>query len=214
MTNKDILNIVNNNQKKIFNNQIFSIANSKLKKDNIGSFDITQGSTCPYAGSCLKFCYAAKTKRLYKNARLKYESNFELSKTSDFVQVACDSLKALPGVNIFRIHSSGDFYSKEYLNKWIEIANLNPEKIFYCYTKSIVFFSGLDLPSNFLMIQSEGTINDSKFLNYTKPFARIFDNIQDLQQAVDGGNFIDSSHSDLNTIKAILSGKNVALLKH
>ena len=35
-----------------------------------------------------------------------------------------------------RIHSSGDFYSKEYINFWIDIIQNNPNILFWAYTRS------------------------------------------------------------------------------
>ena len=52
---------------------------------------------------------------------------------------------------VIRIHESGDFYSREYLEKWLEIARhfeTNPRVVFACYTKSLPFFVGVNRPSN------------------------------------------------------------------
>ena len=49
---------------------------------------------------------------------------------------------------IFRIHETGDFWSEEYLNKWIEISNKFKGEnriIFQAYTKSIAFLKDLDI---------------------------------------------------------------------
>ena len=72
-----------------------------------------------------------------------------------------------------------------------------------------------DLPENFILIQSEGSINDSKFIDYKKPFARIFKNNIELLEANDDKNtFIDCSKSDLEAIKAAIQNKNIGLIKH
>ena len=60
MTNNDILNFIETNDTINFKNTLFGTTNAKLKKQNIASFDLPQGHTCPFAGECLKFCYAGK----------------------------------------------------------------------------------------------------------------------------------------------------------
>ena len=52
---------------------------------------------------------------------------------------------------IVRIHESGDFYSKEYAETWLRVAEAcKGEKIiFIAYTKSFEFFDGVKLPENF-----------------------------------------------------------------
>ena len=45
-----------------------------------------------------------------------------------------------------RIHDSGDYYSKVYLQKWIDIANLFPEIKFYSYTNSVAMLKEATLP--------------------------------------------------------------------
>jgi len=39
-------------------------------------------------------------------------------------------------VRVVRVHASGEFYSAEYVRKWIIIANLNPNITFFAYTRS------------------------------------------------------------------------------
>ena len=214
MTNNDILNFIETNDTINFKNTLFGTTNAKLKKQNIASFDLPQGHTCPFAGECLKFCYAGKGFYKMPSVKNKYSNNYEASLKDSFVNEANKSIKALPNIKFYRVHSSGDYYNKKYIAKWLEIAKDNPTKIFYSYTKSIILFKGLDLPTNLIIIQSEGTKKDSVYLNYSKPFARIFEDKNELLDAVDSGKYIDASKNDLNAVKAVLTGKNIALLKH
>ena len=53
---------------------------------------------------------------------------------------------------IVRIHESGDFYNKAYVNKWLEIMDfcmIDKRIKFIAYTKSFPYFDGLELPGNF-----------------------------------------------------------------
>ena len=57
---------------------------------------------------------------------------------------------------LVRIHESGDFFSRGYLNAWIEVAKQNPDLKFYCYSKSLDFFLDVVLPENFYLTASYG----------------------------------------------------------
>ena len=178
--------------------EIFSTANSKLKKDNIAVFSLPAGETCPMAGECLKYCYAKKGAFLWSPAKNKRAKNLAFTKQKDFVSIINKSIKEYKGkYNTIRIHDSGDFYNKRYFLKWIEIALDNPSKQFYAYTKS---FSFLDLslcPDNFKVIQSEGSKKDEAISNKL-PLARIFKDIKELKKA----GFHDCSKSDIQVFKA------------
>ena len=50
-------------------------------------------------------------------------------KRAIMAQIKADRIKKL------RIHATGDFFSRDYLNMWIEIVKSNPETIFWSYTK-------------------------------------------------------------------------------
>ena len=67
---------------------------------------------------------------------------YQLTTAQDFVQVMIDTIakKKVAGAALatIRIHESGDAYSQEYLNKWLEIATALPLVTFYMYTKSFM----------------------------------------------------------------------------
>jgi len=216
MNTKTILTIINKIQanKDLTSSNLVQLftSNSKLKKESIYSFSLPAGASCPFAGACLKFCYANKGAFKYSNVIKAHERNLSISKTAEFVDHINANIAALPSIKFFRLHSSGDFYSVEYIQKWVKIASMNPDRVFYAYTKSMQLFKGINLPSNFLIIQSEGTLNDDKYIDRNKPFVKVVHK-NDVASFVAAG-FIDSSSSDLNTIKAILTGRNVVLAKH
>jgi len=117
-------------------------------------------------------------------------------------------------VDILRLHDSGDFYSVDYLNKWIQIAKDNKNVIFYAYTKSIPFFKRskeMDttflLPKNLIIIFSEGSKKDNLINTDIDRHSRIFKDINSLLKA----GYINASDNDLN---AITENKKVGLLLH
>lgn len=100
---------------------------------------------CPYSTEmCKKKCFAKKNET-FKTVRDSRHRNLEESKKDTFVKDMIDHLtyqlqrpKAKDKLIIVRIHTSGDFYSLEYLDKWIEISNFFKDKIlFQTYTKSM-----------------------------------------------------------------------------
>lgn len=141
------LNVSNGNKKLVSNE------NTRFIVWNLPSV-----KTCPYATEhCKASCYARKAERVYPTCLPSRERNFDESKKADFVEnmvyTIMEIAKRSKAKNIVvRIHESGDFYNKEYANKWLEIANLckGDKRIkFIAYTKSFVYFDGVALPKNF-----------------------------------------------------------------
>lgn len=135
--------------------------NSKLKKTSeitgIKTYDFALPAlkTCPKAGACRSFCYASKGAYLWPAAKNKHAENFERTKKVAFIHEMCNEIDRF-NIEAVRIHSSGDFYSAAYLNKWLKIIKAMPDVTFYAYTKSLHLFQGLELPPNFTVIYSFG----------------------------------------------------------
>jgi hypothetical protein len=109
-----------------------------------------------------------------------------------------------------RIHDSGDFYSREYLQKWITIANDNPNVNFYAYSKSLPYFKDITLPNNMDVIFSVGGYKD-KTIDFSKDrHAQIFDNIEELHKA----GYINASKIDYYATKFFSNNKKVGLIYH
>tara|TARA_R100001530_G_scaffold85369_1_gene59529 strand:- start:79 stop:678 length:600 start_codon:yes stop_codon:yes gene_type:complete len=193
--------------------------NAKLKKTSIENnmrvlnfslpaYKSKTGKTiCPFAKDCIKYCYAKKGNYTFPNVRNGLNKRYELTKTNQFVPMMNATITLERPTHV-RIHDSGDFYSVEYLNKWINIANDNKDVIFYAYTKSIPFFKGaINTPKNLKIIFSEGSKKDSLINTQKDRHARIFKSINDLLQS----GYIDASNNDLN---AITSNKKIGLVYH
>jgi hypothetical protein len=184
------------NKAKIFN---FSIPAYKTKDGRI---------TCPFADSCVKYCYAQKGNyiRFPKISEL-MEEKYKISKTNSFIPLMNEEIRKKKATHV-RIHDSGDFYSPTYLQKWVDIATQNNDVIFYAYTKSIKFFiDGLKLPKNLKIIFSEGSKTDDLINTAKDRHARIFKSKELLKAA----GYINASENDL---KAITSNKKVGLVYH
>ena len=164
----------------------FSKGNKKLSKDTL-IYSHPAGITCPGANSCKAFvtlkndkkvlnrgsetlftCFAASEELRYPNVFNARRYNYQIIKSyvlnNDLI-----GLTELINWNIqinkknitkVRIHESGDFDNLLYLQAWLNVAKLNKDLKFYCYSKSLNFFLEVLLPNNFYMVASYGSRHD------------------------------------------------------
>lgn len=129
--------------------------NSKLKAAGMLMFNLP--ATREVCNMSCKGCYAMKEQRRFPAVLIAREGRFTEAKKSDFVekiQGELDRKRKRP--KYFRIHSSGEFFSQEYVNDWQQIAEQNPDIIFYAYTKRCkdFDFEGVKALENFILINS------------------------------------------------------------
>ena len=195
--------------------------NSKLKKTSkelglrvfnfgIPAYKSASGKlTCPMADSCVKFCYAKKGAYIWSNVKPAFEKRYQLSKTDKFVDAMnAEIRKKKP--DYVRVHDSGDYYSRAYLKKWIDIANSNPNVRFYSYTNMIDMILKTSLPDNYDIIFSDSgkqkhLINERKH-RHTK----IFKSNDDLNSA----GYTDASSIDLHATRWFNDTNKVGLVFH
>ncbi len=194
--------------------------NDKLKKDNIWSFGLPAVKTCPQAGECTNYCYARKGRYVFGTVKSHKERCLDHSKTLSFINDICREIEShrRAGIDIVRIHDSGDFYNNLYARQWFAIAKKNPNIIFYAYTKSVDMFkefqisynpNGTNLiPDNFRVIYSYGGKQDRLINLETDRHAKIFKSEQEL---LDEG-YVDCSESDLSA--ATTDSLKIGLIYH
>lgn len=179
--------------------QLFT-RNSKLKKAeyNTVNFGIPALKTCPEADKCKSYCYANKGAYSWPVVKKAYEWRYQQSKQIDFIEVVVSTLNKKRNTHI-RIHDSGDFYNKEYLYKWFEIARNMPSKTFYAYTKRVKLLKdNMALkPNNMIIIYSLGGREDSLIDQKIDRHSKIFNSLEELVEA----GYIDTSKNDSNAIK-------------
>ena len=176
-----------------------SKGNAKLSKDTL-ILSISAGLTCPGSNACkawvtlkddkrvlnrgnesLFTCFAASEELRYPNVFKSRKYNYDLINS----YVLKNDLKGLTNLinrsiqanrkNItkVRIHESGDFFNIIYLKAWLNVAKLNKDIKFYCYSKSLKFFLEVLLPNNFYLTASYGgrydyLIDQGYFTKYSK----------------------------------------------
>ena len=135
--------------------------NTKMKKSGKKFYDfaIPAVKTCPQAGICKTYCYAQQGRYIFQQVRKGLERKYKLTLNPSFVEKMTQEIKSKQATHV-RIHSSGDFYSVEYLQKWIQIAKNCPKVTFYTYSKSVSMVKSQKIPRNFKVIFSFGGKED------------------------------------------------------
>lgn len=118
--------------------------------------------TCPYATElCKANCYATKGCHTFNSTKQSHARNHEITLAPDFVERVILSLIAYGNTPsykqaskiVVRVHESGDFYSKAYMDAWFKIASAmqgDDRFQFVAYTKSIAYIDSAEsIPANF-----------------------------------------------------------------
>lgn len=208
----------------------FGKDNAKLK--GIITFSLPAGYSCPMAKFCLSKadretgkltdgrhtafrCFSASAEAMYPAVRDSRWSNYEQLKGKtkyqmvDVLQEGLNAVRFPKGkAKIVRIHVSGDFFSMAYFEAWIQIAENNPDVLFYAYTKSVGYWVALkdSIPANLKLTASKGGTQDPLIAQHGLKYAEV---VYTEQEAADKGMVID--HDDSN---AYGQDKSFALLLH
>ena len=195
--------------------------NSKLKKTSkslglrvfnfgIPAYKSASGKlTCPFADACVKFCYAKKGAYIWSNVQPAFEKRYQLSKTDDFVNIMNQEI-AKKRPDYVRVHDSGDYYSRAYLDKWLAVAIHNPHVRFYSYTNCVDMLKNANLPDNYDIIFSDSG-KQKHLINETKDrHTKIFHSHNELVSA----GYTDASSVDLMATKWFNKTNKVGLIFH
>jgi Gene product 88 len=170
----------------------FGRGNAKL--DNaIFTFSLPAGYSCPFARLCLSRadrrtgrikdgpetqfrCYAASTEMrpfVRRSSWHNFDALHACQSTEEMTQLIFDSISAYAGV--VRIHTSGDFFSQDYFDAWLEATLQRPRTLFYTYTKSLPFWiARLDrIPENFVLTASKGGQQDHLIETHNLRYAQV-----------------------------------------
>ena len=179
-----------------------------------GGYEVDNKSyiTCPGADACLALCYARQGTFLFKGSKRVRIDNHQLLLTTHVthglqgvIDILDEAVKSVSRtVAVIRLHDSGDFFKKWYVQAWVEVIKRHPNILFYAYTKSFPMFKGIDLPSNFRVTYSFGGKWDKKI---DGPNSRIFPTLDDRIKA----GYVDGNDSDM---PAILGEHNIGLVYH
>ena len=123
-------------QTDVFENiKVFVRGNSKLGEGNMLIFNLPPIRTCRPTKWCMQNCYGMKANHTFSNVIKSNETRYQMSLRDDFVANAMTELDKYKNVMYIRIHSTGDYYSQLYVEKWAEIVKTFPDKKFLSFTK-------------------------------------------------------------------------------
>ena len=203
-------------------------------KRKVYSLDLLSGYSCPFAEACLSKavvqpngkrkiqdghktqfrCFSASQEVQYNGVYNLRKHNFDLLRacknTSSMVKLINDGLPK--NVGIVRIHVAGDFFNQKYFRAWCLVAAINPNTLFYAYTKSLRFWHDINespILHNFVLTASYGGRDDWRIDEYDLRFAKV---VYSEQEAHDLGLAID--HDDTHAAKPSLRNQSFALMLH
>ena len=147
--------------------KLLSKGNAKLSP-LIGAWSITAGMEV--CGRICKGCFAMKEQKRWATVRTGRDYRYQISQEDTFINQMNTEI-AKSKFTMIRVHASGEFYSQDYVNKWVRIAKANTEKVFYAYTKRMdeFDFSEIKALPNFVLHNSFieiGTKNRRKVENF------------------------------------------------
>jgi len=183
-----------------------SKGNKKLSKDTL-ILSLPAGRTCPGANNCKSFveinknnkrtlkrgddciftCFAASEELRYPNVYKSRKYNFDLingyvlnNDLKGLTELINESIRAKKkNVNKVRIHESGDFYHPLYLEAFKDVAKMNKDLIFYCYSKSLKLFLNNELGSNFFLTCSYGGKYDYLIKDNFERFSKVVFSVEE-----------------------------------
>lgn len=144
----------------LYNNGVILSGNNKLldydnpetgEKVRYAQFNTLALTCCPFATEgCKAVCYATKGNHIYPSVKRSRERSYMESRRADFAESMVYTINAEKqsaryrnAVMLMRIHESGDFYSVQYLRKWVNVwkeYKAGDGVRFVFYTKSFPFF--------------------------------------------------------------------------
>jgi hypothetical protein len=210
------------------------------KGRKVYSLDLLSGWSCPFAKDCLSKvhetgefskagnpkvvlkdgpetefrCFSASQEALLPNVYKKRKHNYDSLRglhLNDMIHRLNTDLPEDTG--ILRWHVGGDFFNSDYFFAAINVAMMNPDKLFYAYTKSIRYWIDLQeewpILDNFVLTASYGGRDDSLIEDYNLRTSKVVYSEQeahDLELAID--------HDDSHAARPSLRNESFALMLH
>lgn len=189
-----------------------NIAQRRVLNFGIPAYKSQTGKvTCPFADECIKYCYARKGTFRWPNTINAYEKRFRIARSPDFESLMNAAL-LIKNPHFVRVHDSGDYFSKKYMDRWFNIMRTNPSIKFYSYTNSVLLMKQYDgkMPQNFDIIFSTDGKQRDKVDKTKDRHAVIFNTLEELESA----GYVNASDNDLLATRWYSDNKKVGLIKH
>jgi hypothetical protein len=195
-THKDLLALSNKEIKEIkeYKQRTGYLKNTNKKLGRgIYAFDLPAVVSCPDSDKCFNPCYANKGTFLFKSTKRSNTYNYAIALHDlKYLQEQLINEINKKKIKVIRIHSSGDFYSKEYFLMWCNIAEITGISIF-TYSKAPQI-EGIKVPGNLNIINSFINYNDEKILNFGayQEMKDLAKNVKGLLCPITKGQYLDN----------------------
>src|SRR5262249_20087030 len=104
--------------------------------ESIHAWSIPAVDTCPGRSPlCERLCYARSGHFRLEAGQERLEHHLDCALAADFERQVAAEVKRRR-IQTVRIHVAGDFFSPEYVRKWVRVARRCPKTTFYAYTRS------------------------------------------------------------------------------
>lgn len=132
------------------------IAGNTLTPSSVGIFNLPPLVTCTPSRWCKKHCYALFGRHCWPNVKKGQLWRYAMSLRNDFVNRMVSEIERRKSLKVIRIHLAGDFYNREYIDKWAEIAEAVPNRTFRANTKRRDFLRYMKkrFPKNIIIRES------------------------------------------------------------
>ena len=214
--------------------QVPELAEYLKDKRKVYSLDLLSGYSCPFAEKCLSKavvqdngkrkikdglktefrCFSASQEVQYNGVYNLRKHNYDSLRNLHINDMIHHLHTDLPkNAGIVRIHVAGDFFNADYMQAWYNVAVMNPNVLFYAYTKSIRYWqfhiNEYPILDNLVLTASYGGSEDELIQEYglrsaTVVFSESEANISGLE--------IDSD--DSHAARPDLRNQSFALLIH
>ncbi|WP_063794315.1 hypothetical protein [Kitasatospora sp. MBT63] len=193
------------------------VYNFTLPAEEVTLPDGREVNVCPSASACISLCYARAGAYRFSNVLAAHTRTLEfvMDHPDEWEAAMIEELahKRYFGKSV-RLHDSGDFYSADYLKRWLRIMETAPDVLFYTYTKEVVMFRRHvegKAPANFRWRYSLGGKHDRLLDLALDPHAEVFPT----EDAVAAAGYVSNTPSDLVAAgEAIQVGMPANNIKH
>ncbi len=140
--------------------------NSKMGKSAF-HFSLPPIKTCSPSEWCLHgknnspACYALRNRFTWDAVKNSLENSYIISKQDNFSDLVIDEINKRE-IEYLRIHHSGDFYSEDYIEKWIEITSNCKDTLFRASTRRRDFTSLLQELNSFPNVVIRESLDSSE----------------------------------------------------
>jgi hypothetical protein len=230
----------NNKLKKLYNVSIHGLWKWLAGNRRVYSLDLLSGWSCPFAYECLSKvhetgeitkagnprvklqdgentlfrCFSASQEALLPAVYRRRKHNFDTLRglnMHDMIHLLNTDLPEDTG--ILRFHVGGDFFNSDYFFAALNVAMMNPDKLFYAYTKSLPYWiqhkDWADKIDNFVLTASRGGRHDHLIEQHN-----LRESVVVFSEAEAEEKGLDIDHDDSHAAVPSWSNNDFALLIH